>query len=99
MRKRQVRVLDVDETQESVESCETFITTGLRCEPVAQAEVWDVARPCPQSRAAGGGPDGADTRPPDTAGGGNIFAPFMAGVLLFARIPKATHMKSIESIG
>ena len=66
MRKRPVRVLDVDETQESVESCETSITTGLRCEPVAQAEVCDVARPCPQSRAAGGGPDMGRTHVPPT---------------------------------
>ena len=58
----------MDETQGLVKSCETSITTGLRCEPVAQAEVCDVARPCPRPWAAGGGSDGAETRPPDTAG-------------------------------
>ena len=89
----------VDGTLGSVGSCETFFTTGMRCEPVAQAEVCDVARPCPRPRAAGGGPDGAETRPPDTASSENIFAPFMARVLLFARVPKAIHMASIKSKG
>ena len=90
---------DVDEAQGSVGSCGTFITTRLRCKPVAQAEVCDVARPCPRPRGAGGGLDGAKTRPPDTAGSETIFAPDMAGVLLFARVPKANYMASIESKG
>ena len=89
----------VDVTQGSVESCETFLTTGLRWEPVAQAEVFDDARPFPRPRVAGGGPDRAETRPPDTAGSEKNFAPFMAGVLLFARVPKANHMAPLESKG
>ena len=88
---------DVDETQGSVRTCESFITTGLRCELVAQAKVCVVTRLCPRPGAAGEGRDGAQTRPPDTAGSEKNFAPLMAGVLLFARVPKANHMASIES--
>ena len=73
--------------------------TGLRCKPVARAEVCSGARPCPQPWAAGEGPEGAETRPPDTAGNENIFAPFMAGVLWFARVPKANHIASIDPKG
>ena len=66
---------DMDETQGSVGSCETFITSGLRCEPVAQEEVCDAARPCPRPRAAGGGSDGKETHPPDTAFSKYSFTP------------------------
>ena len=90
---------DVIETQGSVGYRETFITTGLRCIPVAQAEVCDVVRPCPRLRAAGGGPDGAKTRPPDTAGSEHCLAPLMAGVWIFERLPKATtwHQSNIKA--
>ena len=70
----------MDETQGSVRFCDTFITTELRYEPVAQAEVCAVARPCPRPGVAGGGSDGVETRSPDTAGNENNFAPLMAGV-------------------
>ena len=44
--------------------------------------------------------DPSETRPSDTAGAvEDIFSPFMAGVLLFARVPKADHIASIESKG
>ena len=84
---------DVDGTQESVGACETYITTGLRCKPAAQAEVCEVTRPGPRPGAAGGGPDAAET------GCDTYFALLMPGVLLFARVPKASHVASIESNG
>ena len=90
---------DVDKTQGSVGSCETQIFIGLRCESVAHAEVCDVARLCPRPGAAGGGSDGAEIRIPDAAGRVNNFAPFVTGVLLFARVPKANQLAAIESKG
>ena len=89
----------MDQTQGSVGSCETQIFIGFRCESVAHAEVCDVARLCPRPGAAGGEPDGAVTRIPDTAGRVNNFAPFVTGVLLFAKVLKANQLASIESKG